>query len=158
MVKRFICLQPNSRSIPLKHLTLHFSTGELTIRQLLDWAFFVKAHGKEADWSWLDERIEHFGLKNIYGIINAICVEELGFDSKLFSYVRFEPYLKSRVLNDIFSPEFQYETPKGFFRRLCFKYHRWKANEWKHQLCYSDSMWSAFWSGVWSHLLKPSSI
>ena len=67
-------------------------------------------------------------------------------------------YLKSRVLNDILSPEFQHETPKGFFRRICFKYHRWKANEWKHQLCYSDSMWSAFWSGVWSHLLKPSSI
>ena len=142
----------------IKHLTLHFSTSELTIRQLLDWAFFVKAHSKEVDWSWFDERIEHFGLKSIYGIINAICVEELGFDSKLFSYVQFEPYLKSRVLNDILSSEFQHETPKGFFRRICFKYHRWKANEWKHQLCYSDSMWSAFWSGVWSHLLKPSSI
>ena len=142
----------------IKHLTLHFSTGELTIRQLLDWAFFVKAHSKEVDWSWFDERIEHFGLKNIYGIINAICVEELGFDSKLFSYVQFEPYLRSRVLNDILSSEFQHETPKGFFRRICFKYHRWKANEWKHQLCYSDSMWSAFWSGVWSHLLKPGSI
>lgn len=142
----------------IKHLTLHFSTGELTIRQLLDWAFFVKAHYKEVDWNWLDERIEHLGLKNIYGIINAISVEELGFNSKLFSYVQFEPNLKSRVLNDILSPEFQSETPKDLFRRICFKYRRWKANEWKHQLCYSDSMWSAFWSGVWSHLLKPSSI
>ena len=36
--------------------------------------------------------------------------------------------------------------------------YRWRDNEWKHQLCYKDSMWSAFWSGVWNHLLKPSSI
>jgi len=142
----------------IKHLTLHFSTGELTIRQLLDWAFFVEKHGKEVDWKWIDGQIEYFGMKTIYGIFNAICVEDLGFNPKMFSYVGFYPDLKERVFNDIFSPEFQGKTPKGLLRRICFRYHRWKANEWKHKLCYKESMWSAFWSGVWSHLLKPGSI
>ena len=142
----------------IKHLTLHFSTGELTIRQLLDWAFFVEKHGKEVDWKWIDGQIEYFGMKTIYGIFNAICVEDLGFNPKMFSYVGFYPDLKERVFNDIFSPEFQGKTPKGLLRRICFRYHRWKANEWKHKLCYKESMWSAFWSGIWSHLLKPGSI
>ena len=69
----------------IKHLTLHFSTGELTIRQLLDWAFFVEKHGKEVDWKWIDGQIEYFGMKTIYGIFNAICVEDLGFNPKMFS-------------------------------------------------------------------------
>ena len=42
---------------------------------------------------------------------------------------------------------------------LCFfKYRRWKANQWKHKLCFNESMFSAFLSGIWNHLMKPSSI
>ena len=142
----------------LKHNALHFSTGEMTLRQLLDWGFFVERHGKEVDWKWLDEILEQYGMKPIYGIINAICVEELGFCAEIFSYVQFEPGLKKRVLNDIFAPKFGDSLPPKMFPRLLYKYRRWKANEWKHELCYKESMWSAFWSGVWNHLLKPSSI
>ena len=42
--------------------------------------------------------------------------------------------------------------------RVAWKWHRWKANEWKHRLVYKESMRSTFWSGVWNHLLKPKSI
>lgn len=66
--------------------------------------------------------------------------------------------VKERVLNDILSPEFNGDEPKKLLPRVIFKYKRWKANEWKHRLCYNDSMWSAFWSGVWGHILKPSQI
>lgn len=142
----------------MKHITLHFSTGEINLRQLLDWAFFVQVHGKDVNWNWLDGILEHYGMKSIYGIFNAICVKELGFDAEMFSYVQFDPDLKKRVLNDIVSPEFQCDVPKGFYRRIFFKFRRWKANEWKHELCYKESMWSAFWSGVKNHLLKPASI
>ena len=150
---------PNLHALFLvKHLASHFTGANITLRQVLDWAFFVEKHGKEVNWKWIDGQIEYFGMKTIYGIFNAICVEDLGFNPKMFSYVGFYPDLKERVFNDIFSPEFQGKTPKGLLRRICFKYHRWKANEWKHKLCYKESMWSAFWSGIWSHLLKPGSI
>ena len=141
----------------LKHLTLHFSTGEISIRQMLDWAFFVEKHGKEVDWNWFEDVLEKFGMTTIYNIFNAICVEELGFDVKVFHQVQFEPGLKARVLNDILFPEFGEEEPVGL-KRIAFKFRRWKANGWKHKLCYKESMWSAFWYGIWNHLLKPSSI
>ena len=142
----------------LKHLTLHFSTGEINLRQLLDWAFFVKAHGKDVDWERMESVIELFGMKEIYGIFNAICVEELGFDPNIFKSVQFNPFLKQRVVEDVMQTTPENDVPRNMVRRVCYKYHRWKANEWKHKLCYRDSMWSAFWSGVWNHLLKPSSI
>ena len=150
----------------LKHMMLHFASGEISLRQVLDWGFFVKAHGNEVDWKYVTGVLEEFGMMEMFGIFNAICVEELGFqpieslklivESQLGS--REFKALKERVLSEILSPEFVGETPSALIPRIVFKYRRWKANGWKHRLCYRESMWSAFWSGVWNHLLKPGSI
>ncbi len=142
----------------LKHLMLHFASGEIRLRMLLDWAFFVEKFGKDINWGWFNETLEHFGLTSITNIFNAICVEELGFESRIFRQVQFDPVLKERVFKEILSPEVPNDKPKFIIPRIIWKFKRWKANEWKHELCYKESMWSAFWSGVWSHLLKPSSI
>ena len=142
----------------LRHNMEHFASTGITLRQLLDWAFFVKAHEKDVDWEWLEDVLEQFGMKRMYDIFNAICVDDLGFDMSIFNRVQFEPKLKERVLNEILSPEFSEEEPNGLFPRVFFKYRRWKANGWKQKLCYKGSRWSAFWFATWNHILKPSSI
>ena len=150
---------PNLHALFLiKHLMLHFSTNEITFRQLLDWGFFVEKHGKDIDWKWFEEILDQFGMKKLYNIFNVICVEDLGFDAIYFQIGQYDAVLKERVLNEIFEPEFSGTMHKGLIRRAVFKYRRWKANEWKHELCYKESMWSAFWSGVWNHLLRPKTI
>ena len=140
------------------HTMLHFTSTEMSIRQILDWGLFVKAHTNEIDWDWLLGLVEEFHLREFLNIINAICVEELGFDSSIFHGVQFNPVLKDRVLNDTFNPEFSGQEPSNFLKRIWFRYRRWKSHEWKHQLCFDESMWSIFWSAVWSHILKPGSI
>lgn len=142
----------------LRHNMKHFASERLTMRQLLDWGFFVRNHSDEIDWKWLEEELERFGMKRLYDVFNAICVGDIGFDGSLFPKVQFDPSLKDRVLHEILEPEFAGQIPKGLFRRAVFKYHRWKSNSWKHELCYKDTMWSAFWSGLWSHILKPTTI
>lgn len=142
----------------LRHTMNHFSSSEITFRQLLDWAFFVEKHGKDVDWEWFMLEAERFEMTRLFHVFNAICVEELGFSPSIFPMVQYEPMLKEKVLKEIIEPGFSGIEPKGIIRRVIFKYRRWKANGWKHELCYKESMWSAFWSGVWSHILKPSSI
>lgn len=150
---------PNLHALFLqRHMVSHFASTSISLRQLLDWAFFVKAHGTDVDWLWLEDVLTRFGMMQFYMILNAICVEDLGFDRRLFPIGNSDAALKGRVLDDILSPEFTGESPQNVFRRSLFKYRRWRANAWKHRLCYKESMWSAFWSGVWNHLLKPSSI
>ena len=142
----------------LRHSMSNFASTDFQLRQLLDWVFFVEKHGEEIDWEWLESQLEHFGMKKLYDVFNAICVEDLGFDVKLFPQVQFQPQLKKRVLNDILTPEFSEKESGGFISRAVFKYRRWKANEWKHELCFNDSLWNAFWTGVWGHLMKPGMI
>lgn len=142
----------------LKHLMMHFAADKVTIRQLLDWAFFVKANSNIIDWKWLIENLERFGMVPAFNIFNSICVDDLGFETDLFPKSKCDEHLKQRVLRDLVSPEFNDKKPKTIIRRVLYKYRRWRANSWKHKLCYKESLWSAFWSGVWNHLLKPSSI
>lgn len=142
----------------LKHACIEFAASGLNLRQLLDWAFFVKAHGKEIDWGWLEGILEEFGMKRLYDVFNTICVVDLGFDVSIICKVQVEPNLKDKVLNEILCPSFPNEKPRYLLSRIIWKWHRWKANEWKHELAYKESMWSAFWYGLWGHFLKPASI
>ncbi len=142
----------------LKHTMMHFASEGIMLRQVLDWGFFVEKHGKDVDWKMVLEVLDRFGMRQMFNIINAICVGDLGFDVAYFPTVQFDSKLKDRVLKEILAPKYSASVPKNIFSRIAFKVRRWRDNEWKHQLCYKDSMWSAFWSGVWNHLLKPSSI
>lgn len=150
---------PNLHALFLmKHLVLHFTTGEITLRQILDWAFFLEKHGKEVDWNRMLHLYTEFHILDFCNCINAICIEDLDFKPSIFPYVQFNPFMKNRVLNDILNPKFSGEIPQNLFTRLYWKIRRWNANKWKHELCYKETLWSAFWSGVWNHILKPSSI
>lgn len=142
----------------LKHAMLHFVGTELTFRQLLDWAFFVKCHGKDVDWGMVIRVLEEHGMMPMFGILNAICVEDLGFEASLFPAVQFDSAVKTRVLGEIFAAVYQNDGSMSFLARQQNRYRRWRDNGWKHDLCYRESRWSAFWCGVWGHILKPASI
>ena len=142
----------------LRHMLGHFASSNINLRQVLDWAFFVEKHTKEVDWGWLIGVLKKYHMIEFYNTINAICVGNLGFDAKIFPNVQFHPDLKDKVLNDILCPKYSASEPSRLIPRLVYKYCRWQGNAWKQELCYSESRWSAFWSGVWGHLLKPKSL
>ena len=150
---------PNLHALFLiRHMVSHFAAAEITLRQVLDWAFFVEKHTKEVDWEWLDGLLVKYHMKEFVGCINAICVEDLGFSVDIFPELQFVPELKERVLEDILDPEYTAAEPKGFLPRLIYKYKRWQGNAWKQKMCYGESRWSAFWGGIWAKILKPASI
>lgn len=142
----------------LKHTMLHFVSGEINLRQILDWGFFVEKHGKEVDWKWLLEVLDEYGMMPAFNIFNAICVEDLGFEASIFPQVKWDSDLKDRALNEILCTESVNNVPKGFFANVFYRYRRWKASAWKHELCYKERMASAFWYGVWGHIIKPKTI
>ena len=150
---------PNLHALFLvRHILKHFAAVEISLRQVLDWAFFVEKHSKEIDWNWLDEMLDKYNMKDFYGCLNAICVEDLGFDACLFNEVQFIPSIKAKVLDDILFPRYPLAEPKGFLRKYAYKYHRWKGNEWKHRLCYKESRWTEFWQGIIAHVFKPTGV
>ncbi len=150
---------PNLHALFLiRHTSSHFAAEGINLRQVFDWGFFVKVHKEDVDWPWLEGVLHRFGMMEFYIILNAICVDELGFESNIFSKLQYDPSLKRQVFKEIVSPEYGIELPKVLIKRVAFKIRRWKGSAWKHELCYKESLWSAFLSGVCNHLIKPSSI
>ena len=150
---------PNLHALFLiKHACIEFAASGINLRQLIDWAIFVKKHGEDVDWPWLLGVLDRFSMRTIFEVFNGICVEDLGFEQCIFPYVLYDPQLKEKALEEMLFPKI--DKGKDFWlpSRIVWKIRRWKANEWKHQLCYRESMWSAFCSGVWNHLQKLASI
>ena len=136
----------------LRHCISHFSSTFLNLRQLLDWALFVEKHTSEIDWKWLCGVLEDFHMMDFFNYLNAICVEDLGFDAGLFPPMTgvgkpgsktvsadseanvcegsdvavIDRGLKERILDDMIYPEFAEEEPSGtgLFKRVAFKYRR----------------------------------
>lgn len=149
---------PNLHALFLiKHMVSHFAAAEINLRQVLDWAFFVEKHHEEVGWKWLLDMLEKYHMIEFFNLINAICVENLGFAPEIFPSVQFLPDLKEKVLDDILEPKFTSAEPKGFMSRMIYKYKRWQGNAWKQEMCYGESRWEMFWAGIWTKLLKPAS-
>lgn len=150
---------PNLHALFLmKHTMLHFVATSMSFRQLLDWAFFAEKHREEIDWKWLEAVLEKYHMKNFYNCVNAICVEELGFEPKIFGQVQFISSMKDNVLEDTLSPKFTENVPKEVINRVVFKYRRWKANSWKRRMCYEGSDAGMFIRSAWAHIVKPAHI
>lgn len=139
----------------LRHALNHFVSIGINLRNVMDWAFFVEKHTKDINWKWLLAIIDEYHMRDFYNCINAICVEDLGFDAGLFPKVQYLPELKIRILSDIINPEFTIEEPEGFCRKWIHKYHRWKGNRWKQKFCYDESMWRMILSEGMVHFVKP---
>lgn len=150
---------PNLHALFLiRHMVAHFSSVSISLRQVLDWAFFVNKHSAEVNWKWLLDVLDEYHMTGFFNCINSICVEDLGFDASKFPHELVIPGLKDRVLSDILFPQFEEQEPETLKRRLLYKYKRWRGNAWKHDLCFKESRFESFVWGAWMHLLKPKSI
>ncbi len=144
----------------LRHMLMHFVAIGITIRHLLDWAFFWEKYGEQINKEWLSDLIDQFKMTEFFNVVNAICVDDLGFDSLTFPCSHCPYELKQRVLSDILNPE--YDSTEVYrlklLPRLIFKYKRWKSGSWKRRFCYKEGVLSSFLWSAWSHIMKPSTI
>ena len=138
----------------LRHSAEHFASVDINLRQVLDWGFFVRAN--DVDWDWLLFQLDKVGMKQYLAVLNAICVKYLGFDASLFPALDIDEKLVERSMNDILSPEFQKERHKNTLAEILYRFRRWNANRWKHDMVYRESAWQSLRTQVWSHVLKPS--
>ena len=139
----------------LRHTMSHFASTSMSLRQILDWAFFVEKNTDSIHWDWLQDVLEQFHMTDFFRCMNAICVEDLGVDSSLFPLNPFSPALKERVLADTLSPEFDEPAPVGRLKNFVFKYRRWRANNWKHRMCYKEGLLDSFITLGLSHIIGP---
>ena len=139
----------------IRHLGQHFAGAEATLRQLLDWGFFMQHEHNKVDWELVCPTLKRVGIYRFFQQINAICVDYLGFAESSFPQIERAAALEKRIFNDILSPELGEEKPKGnTLQVICFKIRRFFANRWKRELVYREGIWSQLWYGSIAHLQR----
>lgn len=139
----------------IRHLGQHFAGVEATLRQLLDWGFFLQHEHEKVDWELVVSMLKKVGIYRFFQQVNAICVDYLGFPESAFPLIEREAALEERIFNDILSPEFGEEKPKGnTFQVICFKTRRFFANRWKRELVFREGIWNQLWHGSIAHLQR----
>ncbi|WP_333615750.1 hypothetical protein [Bacteroides pyogenes] len=63
----------------------------------------MKKHSAEVDWNVVIPFLKKMGIFKFFHIINAICVDYLGFDEKAFPKIE---KLEKRILDILFNPDF----------------------------------------------------
>ena len=139
----------------LRHAASHFASEKMTVRQVLDWAFFVRECGKDVDWNLVSGTVAEFGMNDFLNCLDAICVEDFGFGADIFPPFKADPELKARMLRDLIYPEFSEKEPKAVLRRFAFRFRRWRKNAWKNRMVYPESSFVSFFYLLWSHIRKP---
>lgn len=144
----------------LRHSSAHFATENITLRHLLDWAFFVNKYHTDIDWEKLYVHALDKNMHIFLDCLNAICVDVLGFDSSCFPIHRRYPLLQKRIFLDILYPEFKEIAPsmRSNFVKYCYvKTKRQFANKWKYGITYKESFWSILLRFAWNRIRTPYS-
>lgn len=122
----------NALFIPF-HCAGHFVHGEATVRQLCDWACFVRRYGAEVDWDKVRELAERYGFWKFYCCLNGIVKDCLGVPEEcLLDWPR-DKDLEARVLEEILAP-------RNVVTSLAGKVYRFFASSWKYRMVHNDSL------------------
>ena len=130
----------------LRHSSKHFAAEGISLRIVLDWAFFVEKHGTQVDWSWLVERARHYNMHRFLSCIDRISVEQFGFSPSIFPVLETDTQLTERVLGDII----QYHgmtVDQPFLDKM----KRWASRGWQYNICFSDSRLSYLLTSIWGY-------
>lgn len=142
----------------MRHLGQHFAGNEINLKQVLDWALFLKNHADKVEWDRIVPLWKSMGLYPFALSILSICSQYLGISVKQLSFGKKDEGTVNRVFEDILHPEFDKLKPNGFVPVLLFKTQRFFSNGWKRRLVYREGVWEQFFTGSIFHLTRFSTI
>lgn len=116
------------------HMLQHFLHENITLRHMLDWAYFVNAEKANIDWREFNAKCEEAGATRFVEALNHICTQHMGLDIN-GTLLKTDSRYADRILNDTLEQSSQHVSGvKGLWRTRYMKVkniveQRWKFNE-----------------------------
>ena len=131
------------------HAQAHFLEEGLRLKQLLDWAMFLKRDSNNIDWSLFYLVCEKYHMRRFADVATDIAVHYLGVEIENSSIVTRSPYTEKVIHSTLFDNDFVFNSGQSgwanrwhIFKNL-FKY-RWKY----HDIYQRSVLWQLWWYAV----------
>lgn len=116
------------------HMLQHFLHENITLRHMLDWAYFVNAEKDNVDWREFNQKCEEAGATRFVEALNHICIQHMGLDIN-GTLLSADSRYADRILKDTLEQSSQHVSGvQGLWRARYMKVKnivntRWKFNE-----------------------------
>lgn len=139
------------------HACAHFLNEGLRLKQILDWAMFLKKEQNNVDWNAFYDYCDRYHFRRFADAMTAISVEYLGIRIENSGVTKKSPYVEKILRSTLYDDDYIYNAGESIWKsrwhviRSLFKY-RWKYEEIYQECVFKQLWWYA--SGYLFHTEK----
>lgn len=139
------------------HACAHFLSEGLRLKQILDWAMFLKKEQHNVNWKSFYEYCDRYHFRRFADAMTAICVEYLGIIIENTDITKDSPYMEKILSSTLYDDDYIYNAGETIWKsrwhviRNLFKYR------WRYEEIYQESVLKQLWwyaSGYLFHTEK----
>ncbi len=137
------------------HACAHFISEGLRLKQILDWAMFLKVHQSDVNWGAFYAFCDRNHLRAFANAINTIAAKYLGIKVNNESLdVSESPYADKIMHSALYDEDYVFNSGKsGWANRLHLVKNMFHYR-WKYEEIYQTSVWQQLWWYASGYLFK----
>ena len=137
----------------LYHALHHFLSEGLRIKQVLDWAMFLKAEQDNVDWNTFNEFCEKYRFERFAAVMNHIANTYFAVELKCPGIITDETYSKKVIESTLYDDDYLFNSGKGNWtvRWLLVK-NMLTRDRWKYLDVAQENVWKHLWENVKGYL------
>ena len=136
------------------HACAHFLTEGLRLKQVLDWAMFLKNHQNDVDWQAFYGFCERYHLKIFVDTITSICCEQLGILITNSLIETKSAFTEKMIRSILYDDDFIYSENEGGLKEKWHVVRNLFRYRWKYEDIYEESIWKQLWYYASGYLFK----
>ena len=136
------------------HALAHFLEEGLRLKQILDWAMFLKRDADKVDWKVFYSICDRFHFRRFAVVMTDIAVHYLGVKSDNIGISASSPYTERVLQSTFYDKDYVFSNGQSEWAnrwhivKNLFKYR------WKYEEIYQQSVWKQLWWYISGFLLK----
>ena len=127
------------------HACGHFLTEGLRLKQILDWAMFLKAHQDKVNWNEFYAFCERYHLRRFADAMTAISKDYLGVEITNPEIDVKSDYADRILMSTLEDNDYIYSTDGGGWKEKLHVIRNLFRYRWKYEEIYQESIWKQLW-------------
>lgn len=136
------------------HACAHFVSEGLRLKQILDWAMFLKAHQDEVDWNAFYGFCERNHLRRFADAMTHIAAKYLSVQITNPAITTVSPYAEKILNSALYDDDYVFGSGKGSWHNRWHLVRNLFLYRWKYEDIYETSPWRQLWYYASGYLLK----
>lgn len=136
------------------HSLAHFLSEGIRLKQIMDWAMFLKKEQKRIDWQKFYAMCEEFHFRRWVDAMNDIAVHQFGIEVVIPCVVCVSPYSEKIIHSAIHNKDYVFSSGKGSWANRLHLITNMFKYSWKYHQIYQESILRQLWYYASGYLFK----